>query len=100
MRKAVAYAVPYEDIFQAAAYGRGAPLWGGEAAIGESQLSGKVSAALRTKTGVGMISVRIDRALMPGSKTPKPPAVQIHFWPGCQRRVAAPRGVAGPCSGA
>lgn len=33
VRKAVAYAVPYEDIFQAAAYGRGAPLWGGEAEI-------------------------------------------------------------------
>ncbi|WP_146592292.1 ABC transporter substrate-binding protein [Puniceibacterium confluentis] len=36
VRKAVAYAVPYEDIFQAAAYGRGAPLWGGEAAIGDT----------------------------------------------------------------
>lgn len=33
VRKAVAYAVPYEDIFQAAAYGRGAPLWGGETEI-------------------------------------------------------------------
>ncbi len=33
VRKAVAYAVPYEDIFQAAAYGRGAPLWGGSAEI-------------------------------------------------------------------
>lgn len=33
VRKAVAYAVPYEEIFQAAAFGRGAPLWGGEAEI-------------------------------------------------------------------
>lgn len=33
VRKAVAYAVPYEDIFKAAAYERGAPLWGGEAEI-------------------------------------------------------------------
>jgi peptide/nickel transport system substrate-binding protein len=33
VRKAVAYAVPYADIFQAAAFGRGAPLWGGEAEI-------------------------------------------------------------------
>ncbi len=33
VRKAIAYAVPYEAIFQAAAYGRGAPLWGGEAEI-------------------------------------------------------------------
>lgn len=33
VRKAVAYAVPYEAIFQTAAYGRGAPLWGGEAEI-------------------------------------------------------------------
>lgn len=29
VRKAVAHAVPYEAIFQAAAYGRGTPLWGG-----------------------------------------------------------------------
>lgn len=33
VRKAIAYAVPYEAIFQTAAYGRGAPLWGGEAEI-------------------------------------------------------------------
>lgn len=33
VRKAIAYAVPYEDIFQAAAYGRGVPLWGGEEEI-------------------------------------------------------------------
>ncbi len=33
VRKAIAYAVPYDDIFQAAAYGRGLPLYGGEAAI-------------------------------------------------------------------
>lgn len=33
VKKAVAYAVPYEAIFAAAAYGRGAPLWGGSAEI-------------------------------------------------------------------
>lgn len=33
VRKAIAYAVPYEAIFSAAAYGRGAPLWGGPAEI-------------------------------------------------------------------
>ncbi|MFN0263807.1 ABC transporter substrate-binding protein [Tepidamorphus sp. 3E244] len=33
VRKAVAFAVPYEAIFDNAAYGRGAPLWGGEAEI-------------------------------------------------------------------
>ncbi|MEM8572777.1 MAG: ABC transporter substrate-binding protein [Pseudomonadota bacterium] len=33
VRKAVAYAVPYEAIFEAAAYGRGAPLWGGSETI-------------------------------------------------------------------
>ena len=26
---------------------------------------------------------------MPGSKTPKPPACQIHSWPGCQRRTSS-----------
>lgn len=30
VRKAVAYAVPYRAIFDTAAYGRGAPLWGGD----------------------------------------------------------------------
>ncbi|AXS40450.1 ABC transporter substrate-binding protein [Breoghania sp. L-A4] len=33
VRKAVAYAIPYEQIFQTAAYGRGAPMWGGKAEI-------------------------------------------------------------------
>ncbi len=33
VRKAIAWALPYEDIFKTAAYGRGAPLWGGEAEI-------------------------------------------------------------------
>ena len=33
VRKAIAYAVPYEDIFKAAAYGRGSKLWGGEKTI-------------------------------------------------------------------
>lgn len=33
VRKALAYAIPYEAIFQTAAYGRGAPMWGGEAEI-------------------------------------------------------------------
>ena len=31
VRKAIAYAVPYEELFRRAAYGRGAPMWGGEA---------------------------------------------------------------------
>lgn len=33
VRKAVAWSIPYEDIFQTAAYGRGAKLWGGGEAI-------------------------------------------------------------------
>ncbi len=33
VRKAMAYLIPYEDIFQAAAYGRGNPMWGGKAGI-------------------------------------------------------------------
>jgi peptide/nickel transport system substrate-binding protein len=33
VRKALAYAIPYEAIFQTAAYGRGAPMWGGDATI-------------------------------------------------------------------
>ena len=35
VRKAVAWAVPYEAIFKAAAYGRGAPLWGGTEEIAD-----------------------------------------------------------------
>ena len=33
VRKALAYAIPYEAIFQTAAYGRGVPMWGEDAAI-------------------------------------------------------------------
>ncbi|OWU71831.1 ABC transporter substrate-binding protein [Roseovarius sp. 22II1-1F6A] len=36
VRKALAYAIPYEQIFQAAAYGRGAPMWGGDSAIDDT----------------------------------------------------------------
>lgn len=35
VRKALAYAIPYEAIFQTAAYGRGAPMWGGEEDIND-----------------------------------------------------------------
>ncbi|PWR02694.1 ABC transporter substrate-binding protein [Meridianimarinicoccus roseus] len=35
VRKAIAYAIPYEAIFQTAAYGRGKPLWGGETEISD-----------------------------------------------------------------
>lgn len=31
VRKAIAYAIPYEEIFATAAYGRGTPMWGGAA---------------------------------------------------------------------
>jgi peptide/nickel transport system substrate-binding protein len=33
VRKALAYAIPYEEIFQTAAYGRGIPMWGGSSTI-------------------------------------------------------------------
>ncbi len=33
VRKAMAYAIPYDEIFQTAAYGRGAPMWGGSGSI-------------------------------------------------------------------
>ncbi|GMG84293.1 ABC transporter substrate-binding protein [Paralimibaculum aggregatum] len=36
VRKALAYAIPYEAIFQTAAYGRGAPMWGGPAEIADT----------------------------------------------------------------
>lgn len=35
VRKALAYAVPYDAIFKTAAYSQGAPLWGGESAIND-----------------------------------------------------------------
>ena len=35
VRKALAYAIPYESIFKAAAYGQGAPLWGGDTEISD-----------------------------------------------------------------
>ncbi|MEJ8472518.1 ABC transporter substrate-binding protein [Roseibium algae] len=33
VRQAVAFAIPYADVFQTAAYGRGAPMWGGENSV-------------------------------------------------------------------
>lgn len=36
VRKAIAYVIPYEEIFQAAAYGRGAPLWGATEEINDT----------------------------------------------------------------
>ncbi len=36
-----------------------------------------------------MILVTIEKALMPGSNTPKPPGSQIHSWPGCQWRTSS-----------
>ena len=45
--------------------------------------------AERTKRGVGNIRVAIESALIPGSKTPKPPASQIHSWPGCHLRTSS-----------
>ncbi len=37
VRKAMAYAIPYEEIFQAAAYGRGERLWGGAAKVDSTE---------------------------------------------------------------
>jgi hypothetical protein len=37
----------------------------------------------------GRISVRIDSALMPGSKTPMPPGSNTQSCPGCQRRTSS-----------
>ena len=59
------------------------------AAIGASAFFGKNSSAPVTATGSGMILVTIDRALMQGSKTPKPPARKIHAWPGCHFRTSS-----------
>ncbi|MEM6665045.1 MAG: ABC transporter substrate-binding protein [Pseudomonadota bacterium] len=36
VRKAVAYAIPYAEIFQTSAYGKGAPMWGGASATPET----------------------------------------------------------------
>ena len=59
------------------------------AAIGVSRFSGTTRRARSTTNGPGRISVRIDSALMPGSKTPKPPGSQIQAWSGCQRRTSS-----------
>ena len=56
---------------------------------GACRLSGKVSAAFVRKKGWGRMAVAMDKALMPGSKTPSPPGSQIQSWPGCQRRTSS-----------
>ena len=56
VRKAIAWAIPYDDIFQAAAYGRGLPLYGGEEEINDiawprkSQYSTDVDKAMEHMT--------------------------------------------------
>ena len=35
------------------------------------------------------MAVTMDKALMPGSNTPNPPASQIHRCPGCQTRTSS-----------
>ena len=57
--------------------------------MGASLLAGNCRSAFWMKTGSGMMQVTIDSALMPGSNTPKPPACQIHCWPGCQWRTSS-----------
>ena len=37
VRKAIAWAIPYEAIFNTAAYGRGAPMWGGPETVTDTQ---------------------------------------------------------------
>ncbi|MEP4546685.1 MAG: ABC transporter substrate-binding protein [Saccharospirillum sp.] len=37
VRKAIAWAIPYEAIFNTAAYGRGAPMWGGPDTVTDTQ---------------------------------------------------------------
>ena len=59
------------------------------AAIGASRLAGNSRSAGLMKTGSGMMLVTMESALMPGSNTPKPPASQIHCWPGCQCRTSS-----------
>ncbi len=49
----------------------------------------KESSAPATDSGASRIAVAIEKALMPGSSTPKPSAVHIHSWPGCQRRTSS-----------
>jgi len=48
---------------------------------------GKLRAFQRERTGQD--AGHIERALMPGSNMPRPPACQIHGWPGCQTRTSS-----------
>ena len=57
--------------------------------MGAWRLAGKRSSAEATNTGSGRMRARIESALIPGSKTPKPPAARIQSWPGCQRRMSS-----------
>ena len=53
------------------------------AAIGVCAFAGTWSSADFTNRPPGKILVAIEKALMPGSNTPKPPGSHIHCWPGC-----------------
>ena len=58
------------------------------AATGASRFAGKSSTA-SVMYMAGRMWVTMDSALMPGSKTPKPPGCQIQSWLGCQRRTSS-----------
>ena len=56
---------------------------------GSARSPASTSRAESTVNGPGRISVRIERALIPGSKTPKPPGCHIQAWFGCQWRTSS-----------
>ena len=53
------------------------------------RLVGTSNVARSTCMAPGRIRVRIDRQLMPGSNTPRPPASRIQFCPGCHTRMSS-----------
>src|ERR1700712_2562580 len=60
-----------------------------DAAIGDWQLPGTLKPADSTNKAPGNRSVTMDKALMPGSNTPSPPACQIQLCPGCHLRTCS-----------
>ena len=57
------------------------------ASVGDWRLAGTIRSAPSTQMPAGRISVRIEKALMAGSNTPKPPLASSQSCPGCHWRT-------------
>ncbi|OWU82988.1 ABC transporter substrate-binding protein [Oceanicola sp. 22II-s10i] len=77
VRKAIAWAVPYEDIFKTAAYGRGAPLWGGTEEITDTAWPRKSQYSTNLEKAKELMAAS---AYPDGFEVPLSIALDLAYW--------------------